>query len=551
MHTVIKRILSLFSNKRRKQALWISFSVLLRSLLDFVGVAALVPVIFLIARKLGSDQRIILLLCVAVMVFVAVKNAIVYFLTRRQIKFQTEVYNEFSRRMYINYYRRGMTFLKSKSSVQLAYEVNGIAMIFSQNVMGSLLGMAGEIALILMMSIALVIWKPLMGGLIFLIFVPAAFAYSSSIRKKIRNIGNESIKAQRAQSRNVTETFRGYAELEIAGAFNSSLAAFDRNMAKITRNRLALDLYRLMPTFISEIGFVAALMALVAFGGSDPLFTGGVFAMAAFRIIPSLRGALNHWAMFQNNAFSIEVVENGLEVKDDARYEDNGKTVEFLKGLELKNLGFSFPDGKQLFKNLSFTILPGERLGIKGKSGTGKSTLFNLVLGFLTPSEGQIILDGEQLQGENRRAWHKTVGYVPQEIFIVDGSLAQNVTLGIENIDREKVLKVLDQVKLKDWALALPEGIDTNLGEYGNRISGGQKQRIGIARALYKGARVLFFDEATSSLDSVTENEINKALEELSENHRELTLIIISHRESSLGFCDRIIDLDQYKCETE
>lgn len=544
---MIKRILSLFSKKHRKQAIWIAVSVLFRSLLDFVGVAALVPVIFLIARKLGSDQRIILLLCVAVMLFVALKNWIVYLLTRHQIKFQTDVYNEFSRRMYVNYYRRGMTFLKSKSSVQLAYEVNGIALIFSQSVMGSLLAMAGEIALILMMSLALVIWKPMMGGLIFLIFVPAAFAYSSSVRKKIRQIGNESIKAQRAQSRNVTETFRGYAELEIADAFGSSLETFDRNMEKITKNRLALDLYRLMPTFISEIGFVAALMALVAFGGSDPLFTGGVFAMAAFRIIPSLRGALNHWALLQNNAFSIEVVEQGLDQKDDAEYDKNILPIDFNKGLTVDNLEFSFPDGKKLFSNLSFNITPGQRFGIKGESGSGKSTLFNLLLGFLYPTQGTISLDGEELKGNNRKAWHKTVGYVPQEIFIVDGSLAQNVALGIENIDRERVLRILEQVKLKEWALSLPEGIDTNLGEYGNRISGGQKQRIGIARALYKGARVLFFDEATSSLDSNTESEINKELEELSENHRELTLIIISHRESSLSFCDRIIDLDDFK----
>lgn len=540
---MIRRILNLFSRRQRKQAGWIAASVLFRSLLNFAGVAALVPVIFLIARKLGSDERLILLLCVAVLIFVILKNIIVYLLTRQQIKFQSEVYNDFSRRMYINYYRRGMMFLKSKSSVQLAYEVNGIALLFSQSVMGSLMGMVSEIALIAMISIALVIWKPIMGGLIFLIFVPAAYAYSTAIKKKVRRIGNESIKAQRAQSRNVTETFRGYAELEIAGAFGTSLSHFERNLEKIAQNRLALDLYKLMPSFISEIGFVAGLMTLVAFGGGDPLFTGGVFAMAAIRVIPSLRGSLNYWAILQNNAFSIEVVEKGLDEQHDGNYENDGTPIEFKKGLKVKNLAFSFPDGKQLFSDLTFDIFPGERLGIRGKSGSGKSTLFNLLLGFLSPSEGSIFLDGIELKGENRRSWHKVVGYVPQEIFIIDGSLAHNIALGAEKIDEERILKILEQVKLREWAETLPEGLDTNLGEYGSRISGGQKQRIGIARALYKGAKVLFFDEATSSLDSQTETEINKALEELSENHRELTLIIIAHRESSLSFCDRVINL--------
>jgi ABC-type multidrug transport system fused ATPase/permease subunit len=136
------------------------------------------------------------------------------------------------------------------------------------------------------------------------------------------------------------------------------------------------------------------------------------------------------------------------------------------------------------------------------------------------------------------------VGYVPQEIFIIQGSLADNIALG-QPVVREKIHRVLEQVQLQEWAAELPDGLDTHLGEYGSRLSGGQKQRIGIARALYKDAEVLFFDEATSALDSRTEQEINTALQELSDTHKELTMIIIAHRESSLTFCDRIIDLEQ------
>ena len=129
---------------------------------------------------------------------------------------------------------------------------------------------------------------------------------------------------------------------------------------------------------------------------------------------------------------------------------------------------------------------------------------------------------------------------MPQEIFIVEGSLLDNVALGHPSPDRQRVMEVLEQVRLKDWLETLPQGLDTPLGEYGSRLSGGQKQRIGIARALYKEAEVLFFDEATSALDSRTESEINRALEELSEQCRELTMIIIAHRETSLRVCDRI-----------
>ena len=216
---------------------------------------------------------------------------------------------------------------------------------------------------------------------------------------------------------------------------------------------------------------------------------------------------------------------------------------QFKHAIKIKNLTFIFPDGGVILKNLNFNIARGEKIGIRGSSGSGKSTLFNLLLGFLQPTFGEIWIDERALTSVNRRQWHKLVGYVPQEIFIIQGSLAENIALGQKEIDRNKIMRVLSQVKLKEWAEMLPQGINTYLGEYGSRLSGGQKQRIGIARALYKDAEVLFFDEATSALDNETEHEINLALEELSVRYKELTMIVIAHRESSLTFCDRIIEL--------
>ena len=229
------------------------------------------------------------------------------------------------------------------------------------------------------------------------------------------------------------------------------------------------------------------------------------------------------------------------------QYLYNDKPLSFGLGLDVKNLGFSFPDGTKLFNQLSFHIDKGERIGIKGVSGSGKSTLFNLLLGFMEPTEGDIYINDNKLTPQLKHRWHSIVGYVPQEIFIVEGTLVDNVALGQSSPCREKIMKVLEQVQLAEWVNELPQGLDTSLGEYGSRLSGGQKQRIGIARALYKDAEVLFFDEATSALDSGTEAEINKALEELSVKCREITMIIIAHRETSLAMCNRIIDLDNYK----
>lgn len=290
---------------------------------------------------------------------------------------------------------------------------------------------------------------------------------------------------------------------------------------------------------MSEAAIVVGIALLIGAGRGDLSIVSGVFAVAAFRLIPAMRSILNSWVTLQNASHSIQVVTEGLTESQTAD-DSSEQPFTFKHTLELKDLGFAFPDGEQLFSHLNLTIHRGERIGIRGPSGSGKSTLFNLLLGFLTPTEGEILVDGRQLTTANRNRWHKLVGYVPQEIFIVEGSLLDNVALGHPSPDRQRVMEVLEQVRLKDWLETLPQGLDTPLGEYGSRLSGGQKQRIGIARALYKEAEVLFFDEATSALDSRTESEINRALEELSEQCRELTMIIIAHRETSLRVCDRI-----------
>lgn len=173
----------------------------------------------------------------------------------------------------------------------------------------------------------------------------------------------------------------------------------------------------------------------------------------------------------------------------------------------------------------------------------GKSTLFNLLLGLLVPDKGEIIIDGSPLTTTLRPAWLQRVGYVPQEVFIFDGTLAENVALGTEIPDKERIIRILEQVCLDNWLKTLPRGIDCPLGERGGRLSGGQKQRIGIARALYRDINILLLDEATSALDSETEKEVNNTLDGLRKRFTSLTILSIAHRESSLVYCDRIIRL--------
>lgn len=538
---MIKEILDLLPPKARRRSWQVAVAVLVRAVLDFAGVAALIPLLLAVLRPEGSRTQM-LLLCLAVMGFVVLKNALVVALARVESRFQLEVYRDFSRRMFVNYYRRGLLFLKSKSSVQLGHEVNYVCYLFCLCVLSPLFRIAGDAILILFMMATLVAWEPMAGLLLCAAFLPLALIYTAVVRRKLRLYGQEELEARRRQSRTVVEAFRGYAELEIAQAFGTSLTAFDQGMQSIVRSRLRMERYQLFPQFLSEAAIVAGIALLIGAGRGDLSIVSGVFAIAAFRLIPAMRSILNSWVTLQNASHSIEIVRDGLN-EACAPKEGEEEPFTFEHELTLHNLGFAFPDGKLLFSGVNLAIRRGERIGVRGPSGSGKSTLFNLLLGFLEPTEGEIRVDGRKLTPANRHGWHRLVGYVPQEIFIIEGSLLDNVALGDAHPDRQRVMEVLTQVSLKGWTEELPQGLDTPLGEYGSRLSGGQKQRIGIARALYKKAEVLFFDEATSALDSRTESEINQALEELSEQYHELTLIIIAHRESSLKVCDRIFDL--------
>ena len=540
---MLKQIYGLLSDKDRKRGVWIALSVLLRALLDFAGIAALIPVLLSVFGE-KVELKKALLLCLAALLFVLLKNGLSIMLARFQSGYLLDLFKEFSRKIFCNYYHRGLLFLKSKSSVQLGHEVTFVCYIFSLCVLSPIFRMAGEALLLFLIVVALVLWEPMVALLLCLVFLPMVMLYVWFLKGTLRRYGAEELEARRNQSRTVVEAFRGYTELEISQAFQASLSSFDNGLKIINHSRLRMETMQMFPTCLSEISIVVGLALLLLVAENDIGVVGGVFAVAAYRMIPAVRGILNGWNTLQNASYSIDVVMEGLK-EDEIPMSDKDGSFTFNHIIELKDLGFTFPDGGVILSHIQETIHRGERIGVRGPSGSGKSTLFNLMLGFFPPTSGEIQIDGKKLTPSNRHQWHRLVGYVPQEIFIIQGSLAENIALG-QTIDEKKIRNVLKQVQLDEWAATLPEGMNTSLGEYGSRLSGGQKQRIGIARALYKDAEVLFFDEATSALDNHTEQEINAALQELSNTHKELTMIIIAHRESSLTFCDRIIDLETF-----
>ena len=541
--TILNRIYSILQPSERREGWRVIATVLFSAILDFMGLAALLPVLYYLLDS-GSNSQVALWFCILAISVILLKSVLSVFFSRYQHRYLLSFYKRLSFSLYSSYYRRGLLFIREKGSNKLGYEVNAICYAFSQSLLAPMLRIIGDSLLIVLVTLALLIYDGTTVLLLYATFLPFMVVYFLSVRKRIKKYGRLELDARREQSRIVMDTFRGFTELEVSEAFPTLQAAFMEGMDKISHNRLKLDVIQKIPLFLSELSVIIGLTLLVAFGTGDVKMLIGVFAVAAFRLLPAMRGILSGWTQIQNVSSCLDTIEEGVMEEDAEVISDEIKKLPFEQEISTENLTYGYPDSPLVLENFSCIISKGEYVGFRGSSGVGKSTLFNLLIGLLTPSSGRILIDGTPLSTENRKAWMKHIGYVPQEVFIFNGTLAENIALGCKCMDNERIKDILGKVSLKNWVESLPDGLDTVLGEGGDKLSGGQKQRIGIARALYKDADVLFLDEATSALDNRTEKDVNETLSELKKSCQGLTILSIAHRQSSLAYCNRIITLN-------
>lgn len=540
---MLKEIYHLLLPSERRMGMRVIMAVFFSALLNFAGLAALIPVLlFLIEEKEEKGEA--LLFCLLAVGFILFKNVLVMGLSRFQNYYLLSLYKRLSFSLFSSYYHRGILFISRLGSTRLGYEVNYVCYAFSMSLLSPLLNMTADVLLILLVTAVLLVYAPMTVLMLYLAFFPFMLMYIFGIKRRIRYYGKKELLARREQTRIVTEAYKGYAELEVNHAFPSLQHSFLKGLDTISFCRLKLETVYHLPLCLSELSVVIGLTLLALSGTGNVKALVGIFAVGAFRLLPALRESLSAWTQIQNSVFCLRIIKAGMEDLFSTFEEKPTAGLSFEKEIAISNLSYTYPEGKRVLKEFDCTIRKGEYIGIRGSSGIGKSTLFNLLLGFLKPDGGEIRIDGVLLSAENRKLWHRRIGYVPQGVFILDGTLAENVALGCCDISKEKVKRILRQVRLDEWVDELPLGIDTLLGESGARLSGGQKQRVGIARELYKEADILLLDEATSALDTATECEINEMICGLRNDYRGLTVLSIAHRESSLAFCNRIITLN-------
>ena len=542
---VFKRILNLLKKDERERGVKVAVALFFTTLLDFVSLASLLPVLYWLLKE-GQNSKAALFFSILAVTLIIVKGSVNILFARFQNRYMLSIYRRLSLALYEAYFNRGLLFIKEEGSNRLTHDTNFISLTFSQNILPSLLRMASDSLLITLVAVALAIYDLKTSIILLCSFLPFMAIYLFGVRKRVKEIGKEDLKARRRQGRVVMDTFKGYADLQVSGAFPYVQKLFRTGLEEISQNRLQMDTLMRLPLFLGELAVVLGLGLLVLTRSGDISLLVGIFAVASFRLLPALRSIMTGFAHIENASYCLDVIEKALDneqdVKDDANtlYQEKLPNL-FSKEIEFENISYSFPDGDRIFTNFNCKVNSGEFVGFNGYSGAGKTTLFNLLLGFIDPQEGSVKLDGVALQKENRSGWLRQVGYVSQDVFIFNGTVAENIALGESDIDRARVEQVIEMVCLKEWRDGLAAGIDTVMSEEGKNLSGGQRQRIAIARAIYKKVDVLLLDEATSALDNATEMEINKMLLQLRKIYSNLTILSIAHRESSLAMCDRVV----------
>jgi len=297
---------------------------------------------------------------------------------------------------------------------------------------------------------------------------------------------------------------------------------------------------------IALIAILAYFLSLQSGGIAKAVPVLGALALGAQRVLPALQQIYSSWSSIIGNQASLVDAVALLDQPLPSDYHATApEPMTFNDVIEIRNVKFHYTeDSPWILNELNISIPKGARIGVVGKTGSGKSTTMDLLLGLLSPSEGNFLVDGKPVSGASIRSWQQTIAHVPQAIYLSDASMAENIAFGVprDDIDMARVKEAAHQAQIDEFIESQPNGYEALVGERGIRISGGQRQRIGIARAFYKQASVLVFDEATSALDNATEQSVMEAIDRL---NPDLTIILIAHRLTTVQNCDSILQLDE------
>ncbi|MGB4107904.1 MAG: ABC transporter ATP-binding protein [Alphaproteobacteria bacterium] len=563
---MIQKLLGLLSRRERMQAFGLLALFLLMSLAEVIGIASILPFMSVLADpdsvtrnewlKRGYDyfgfssaSEYLFFIGICVLVILVLTN-VIKAATRWATLYVTQTWGEsLSRRLFEIYLGQPYRFFLDRNSSDISKNVLAEVQIISNSVIMSFLELVTRVVVSTVILLFLLAMDPVLalatGAILGGAYLGVFMIFKNALKKEAQRRNQ----AQAEKYRIVNEAIQGIKNIKLGGH-----EALYRQYFKAPAENYSISTAR--SSVMGEIPRYA--MEAIAFGGillmtlyllqsqqalNQALPMIALYTFAAYRLMPGLQGIYQSFTRMRFYKPALDTIRRELTLA--ATMQNPGPedaTMEFNRSLALKNAGFRYNEnGRDILKNVNLEIPARSMTGIIGKTGAGKTTLVDIILGLLAPDTGEVLIDGLPVNAENRRAWQRNLSYVSQSIYLCDDTIAVNIAFGIRTseIDMDKVRAAAKMASLSDFIEnELPKGYDTIIGENGIRLSGGQRQRVGIARALYLDRPVLVLDEATSALDPATEEEVINSIYAL---ERKKTVFIISHKPELLARCDSIL----------
>jgi ABC-type multidrug transport system fused ATPase/permease subunit len=503
-----------------------------------------------VAKLLGASNREAFLarcggLVLALFLLKSVGN---FILLRIQSSLQANTDAYLSTALFSRYLATAYLQFIQRNSAEMIMTIQYRTADVAANSVGAVISIASETAVLVGVAVTLGIVQPVLaaGVLVFLGLVATGLlkVLTPAIRRSGYADAVEGTKAQRL----LQESMGGIKAIkanELASQFVDRFILQRVKLAEIRRRRVLLTRlpqFYLENTLFIGLGLLAVVVFQIRSADVVPIF--GVLVAAAFRTLPSLSRIVGSLSGVRGSEASLRYIEEDFRQPPlrEASPDEPGPPVELNDQLRFRNVAFRYPTSNvDALSDITLDIAAGESIGLVGASGSGKTTFVDIVLGLLHPTHGELFVDGEPLTGERLPAWRHTIGYVPQDVFLLDATLRENIIFGRPDAGDDRLDEAVKLAQLEDVVAGLPVGLETEVGERGVRLSGGQRQRIGIARALFTRPSLLILDEATAALDTRTEAAITASVDAL---HGRTTTIVIAHRLSTVQHCDRLVFLD-------
>ncbi len=574
MFPFFKKMLVLLSVSERRELYWLFAAMTLMAIIEVASVGSIMPFMTAVANPdlvvsnkwLGmlydffhfeSKNSFLLFLGTLVLVILILSNTTTALITWWIFRYSWNRNHSLANRLFAMYLSEPYVFFLNRNTSELTKNIlDEVLLIVTGILNSSLMVFKGGVVIVFVCTLLLVM-DPLLAFIVSMTLGSSYIFLFHASSKVLHRIGRERAESNVKRFKYVNEALGGIKVLRVLGRERFFLDQFSEHSLRVSNNFAQKLTIAQLPRYAFEvIAFGGVLIIILYFLATEkdveqiiPMLA--LYAFAGYRLMPSMQTVFDKAANLRYTMPSLNILYDEI-INSRAHSEVkllHGDSFDFKlenEGIRLKDVSFSYPEQESpVLTKLNIFIPVNQTVGLVGATGSGKTTIIDIILGLLNPTEGELLVDDLQINTSNISKWQKQIGYVPQDIFLTDESVTRNIAFGIvdSEINKDAVINAAKVANLHEFITnELPESYDTVVGERGVRISGGQKQRIGIARALYHDPNVLILDEATSALDGVTEEAIMQAINDLS--HKK-TIIMIAHRLTTLQECDEIFVLEQ------